>query len=201
MFFHRSEYAEIPLEPFGVVVLNKIFNHSNQTGSVSEAFSVIPFPLQNSPESFHRTVVNAFGNPGHTLGHACFGQHMVEWTTCILESSVAVAQRTRIRVCGNRCAKCVKHQWIVIGISDHITDNSSVIQIQNGTEIYLLYLNADIVLEFSNIGQPFLVGLVCFEFPVQQIICQVIGIFSLPGASMVAVLIRSIRLSFTWVLW
>ena len=193
MLFHRSEYAEIPLEPFGVVVLNEFINHGNKTDFVREAFSVIPFSLQDTPESLHWAIINAFGNPGHTLGHASFSQHMVEWTACILESSVAVAQWMCVRVCGNRCPECVKHQRIVIGIPDHIADNSSVIQIQNGTEIYLLYLNANVVLEFSNISQPFLVGLVCLEFPVQQIICQIIRISTLPGTAVVAVLNRGLN--------
>ena len=166
MLFHRSEYTEVPLEPFGVVVLNEILNHGYQTGSVGKAYSVISFSLQDSPETFHRPVINALGNSGHTLGHASFGQHAVECAVSVLESSVAVAQRACIRVCGNCCPKCVKHQRIVIGITNHIADNPSVIQIQDSTEIYLLYLNANIVLEFSNIGQPFLVGFICFEVPV-----------------------------------
>ncbi len=62
-----------------------------------------------------------------------------------------------------------------------------------GTEIYLLYLNANVVLEFSNIGQPFLVGFVCFEFPVQQIVCQIIRILALPGVAMVTVLNRGLN--------
>ena len=155
MLFHRGEYTKVPLEPFSVVILNEILNHRYQAGSVSETYSVISFSLQDTPESFHWTVVNAFGNPGHTLGHASFSQHMVECSVRILETSVAVAQRMRIRVRGNCCPECVKHQRIVIGIPDHIADNSSVIQIQNGTEIYLLYLNANVVLEFSNINTDF----------------------------------------------
>ena len=154
MLFHRSKYTKVPLEPFGVVVLNEILNHSNQAGPDSKALPVIPFPLQDAPETLHRSVINALGDSGHTLGHAGFGQHMVECAISILESSVTVAQRVSIRVCSDCFPECVKHQWIVIGIPDHIADNSSVIQIQDGTEIYLLYLNANIVLEFSNIGQP-----------------------------------------------
>ena len=86
---------------------------------------------------------------------------------------------------------------------DHIADNSSVIQIQNGTEIYLLYLNANVVLEFSNIRQPFLVRPVRFKFPVQQIVCQIIRISTLPGTAVVAVLNRGLNPAapVTWVLW
>ena len=190
MLFHRSEYTKVPLESFGVVVLNKIFNHVDQVHSIGEAYPVIPFSLQDTPESFHRSVINTPGNSGHALSHPGFYQHMVERSTCVLESSVAVTQRVCIWICGNRCAECVKHQRIVIGIPNHIADNPSVIQIQDGTEIYFLYLNANVVLELSNIGQPFLVGLVCLKFPIQQIVCQIIWILALPGTAVVAVLNR-----------
>ena len=109
MFFHGSKYTKITLEPFGVVVLNEILNHSNQAGPVREAYSVIPLAFQNSPESFHRSVINALCDPGHTLDHSGFGQHMVECAARVLESSVTVAQRVCIRVCGNRCPKCIKY--------------------------------------------------------------------------------------------
>ena len=188
MLFHRSEYAKVPLEPFGIVVLNKILNHSNQAGPVGEAFSVIPLSFQDAPESFHWSVINAFGNSGHALGHTGFGQHTVEYAVGVLKSSVTVAQRVCIGICFNRCPKCIKYQWIVVGIPNHVADNPSVIQIQDSTEIDFLDLNANIVLEFSNICEPFLVGFICFEFPIQQIVCEVKGILALPGTSMVAVL-------------
>ena len=90
MLFHRSEYAKVPLEPFGVVILNKIFNHGDQACSIGETLPVIPFSLQNSPESFHRSVINAFDDPGHTLGHTGFGQYTVECAVGVLKSSVTV---------------------------------------------------------------------------------------------------------------
>ena len=91
MLFHRSEYAEISLEPFGIVVLYEFINHDDKTDFVREAFSVIPFSLQDSPESFHWTVINTLGNPGHALDHAGLGQHTVERAVRVLETSVAVA--------------------------------------------------------------------------------------------------------------
>ena len=90
MLFHRSEYAKVPLEPFGIVILNEILNHSNQAGPVGEAFSIIPLSFQDAPESFHWPVINAFGNSGHTLSHAGFGQHTVECAVGVLKSSVTV---------------------------------------------------------------------------------------------------------------
>ena len=93
MFFHRSEYAKVPLEPFGIVVLNKVFNHGNQACSIGETFPVISFSFQNSPESFHGPVINTLGNSGHALGHSGFGQHAVERTVGVLVSSITVKQR------------------------------------------------------------------------------------------------------------
>ena len=127
MLFHRSEYAKVPLESFGVVVLNKILNHGNQVCPVSESYSIVPFAFQDSPESFHWSVINTLSDPGHTLRHTGLGQHVVEWAACILESSVAVAQWMRIRFGSNRCPKSIEHQRIVIGVPDHIADNSPVI--------------------------------------------------------------------------
>ena len=190
MLFHRSKYAEIPLEPFGVVVVDEILNHSNQAGFIGESYFVISFTLQDAPEAFHRTVINAFGHSGHALGHSSFCQYAVKCAVGVLKTSVTVAQRVCIRICSNRCPECIKNQRIVIGIPNHIADNPSVIQIQDGTEIYFFYFNADIILEFSNISKPFLVGFICLELAIQQIVCQVIRILALPGATVVVVFNR-----------
>ena len=95
-----------------------------------------------------------------------------------------------IRFGSNRCSKSLEYQRIVVGVPDHIADDSSVIQIQDGTEIYLLYFNSDVVFEFCDISQPFLVGLVCLELPFQQVVCQIIWILALPGTSVVTVFNR-----------
>ena len=44
-----------------------------------------------------------------------------------------------VRVGFNSGIKCVKNQRIVIAVSDNKGDNPAVIQIQNGTEINLVY--------------------------------------------------------------
>ena len=88
MFFHWREHTKVSLEPFSVVVLNEILYHGDQACSIGKAIPIIPLPLQDSPESFHRSVINALGNSGHTLSHASFGQHMVKRTASILEASV-----------------------------------------------------------------------------------------------------------------
>ena len=97
MFFHRCENTKVSLEPFGIVVLNKVFNHGNQACSIGETFPVIPFSFQNSPESFHGPVINTLGNSGHALGHSGFGQHAVERTVGVLVSLIeSVLKQFRI---------------------------------------------------------------------------------------------------------
>ena len=51
-------------------------------------------------------------------------------------------------------------------------------------------LDASVVLEFCDIGQPFLIRCLRCEFPVQDILCNKLRICSLPGTSVAAVLDR-----------
>ena len=75
MLFYGSKYTKVPLEQFGLVVVDKIFNHGNQARSVSNTYPVIPLSPQDTPESFHWSVINAFSYSEHTLGHVSFSQH------------------------------------------------------------------------------------------------------------------------------
>ena len=110
MLFHWSENTKVSLEPFGVVVKNEILNHRYKARPVSESYSIVPFAFQDSPEPFHRTVIYTLGNSGHTLCYASFGEHTVESTVSILESSIAVAQWMSIRFGSNRRPKSVEHR-------------------------------------------------------------------------------------------
>ena len=49
MLFHRGVHTKVSLEPFGVVVVDEILNHSNQAGFIGESYSVISFTLQDAP--------------------------------------------------------------------------------------------------------------------------------------------------------
>ena len=90
VFLHRCQNAQIALYTAVVVVADVILNHLHKLLAACEPSAVISFSFQNTPEAFHRAVVNALGNSGHALSHLCFLQFVVECSVCILESSVAV---------------------------------------------------------------------------------------------------------------
>ena len=56
-------------------------------------------------------------------------------------------------------------------------DDPTVIQIQNGTQVYFMDLGAGVILELCHIRQPFLVRSVRMEVPVQVVsgdMCRII---------------------------
>ena len=93
-----------------------------------------------------------------------------------------------VRVGFNSGIKCVKNQRIVIAVSDNKGDNPAVIQIQNGTEINLVYGCSFIPLKLSHICQPLLIGHSGMELAVQPVLRDVLGIGGLPGTAVVLVL-------------
>jgi hypothetical protein len=73
-----------------------------------------------------------------------------------------------------------------------ITDNKGydppVIEIQNCTKVYLMNLNPCVILKFSNIGKPFLIGCISLKFAVQNIFSNVLRISRLTGTSIMGIL-------------
>ena len=90
MLLHRCQNTKIALYPLSIVITNIVFDHTNQFRFAAEAFAVVSFPLQDTPEALHRPVVNAFGYTGHTLRHPCLLQLVVEDSVGILKASVAM---------------------------------------------------------------------------------------------------------------
>ena len=58
-----------------------------------------------------------------------------------------------------------------------------VIKIQDGTQVYLVNLDADVILEFRYIGKPFLVRRIGMKVPVQIVPGDVCGIITVSGAA------------------
>ena len=152
-----------------------------------EPSAVIAFPLQNPPEALHRAVINAVRNSGHTLRHASLYKFVVEGTVGILKTSVAMKQGMCVRIGLNRLVEGFENQRIVVALTKHIEHDAPVTEIQNGTQIELVYLSSLIPLEFCYIGKPLLVGLCSIELPVQKILGKILRILRLPGASTVIV--------------
>ena len=188
MLFHGRQDAKIALDSAGVVVMNIAADHLNKLFFVGKSLAVVALTLQDSPKSFHGTVVNAAGYPGHALGHPGSLQPGMESAVGVLEASVAVEQGMGIRVGLHRLVKGLEYQRIIITVSYHISHDPPVIQVQNGAEVDLVDCNALIPLELSHIGQPLLVGLVRMKLAVQDILRSKLGILGGSGTAMIAVL-------------
>lgn len=90
MSLHRSLNKQAVLVTAIIVVVDIVLNGRNQLFPVGKSMSVIAFALQNSPEPFHRAIVNAAANMGHALCHSGIQQLFAEGSAGVLESPVAV---------------------------------------------------------------------------------------------------------------
>ena len=127
VLFPRSQNAQIVLNPLGVVVDNIILNHLNKRFPGSKVAAIVTLALENTPKAFHWTVVNAVGHARHTLYHFVLLQHLVEFAVGVLETTVTVEQWVRVRI-GPYCfLESVKYQRIVVAVTNHIGDDTTVI--------------------------------------------------------------------------
>jgi len=188
MFFHRCQHAQLTLYSFGVVITDVALNHLHEFLLAGKALAVIAFPLQNAPESFHRPIVNAVGYTGHTLCHSSLYEFMVEQSACVLETSITMEQGMGIWVCLNSFIKGFVNKWIIIVLTEHIGHDTPVTEIQDGTQIEFMYLNALIPFEFCHIGKPFLIWFLRVELSVQQVFNKILGSLCPSGAATVIVL-------------
>ena len=62
-----------------------------------------------------------------------------------------------IRVFLNSFIKGFVNKRIIIVLTEHIGHDTPVTEIQNGTQIEFMYLNALIPFKFCHIGKPFLI--------------------------------------------
>ena len=187
MLLHRRQDAEVALQAIEVVVANIVFDHLYQAIPTCKAFAVISFAFENTPESFHRTVVNTFADSGHTLLHSGIYQLLMKCSVGVLKASVAVEQWFCVRVFSNSLVECFKYQRIVIPIADDKVYDPAIIQIQNSAQIDLVYLDPLIPFKLRYVGQPLLVRLVCVKFTVKTVFCYVLRIACLSGTTMVTV--------------
>ena len=84
-----------------------------------------------------------------------------------------------------RLVKGLEYQRVVIAVPNHIGHNAPVIEIQDGTQVDLMNLDALIPLELGHVGEPLLVGFVRIE---QDVLRYVLRILGGPGTTVVAVL-------------
>ena len=75
-----------------------------------------------------------------------------------------------------------------IVLTEHIGHDTPVTEIQDGTQIEFMYLNALIPFEFCHIGKPFLIWFLRVELAVQQVFSKILGSLCPSGAATVIVL-------------
>ena len=117
VLFHRCQYTQVALYPSGIVIADVALDHLNKFLLAGKTLVVIAFPFQNAPESLHGAVVNTVSHAGHTLLHSGLYELLVECSTGILETSVAVEQRMGIRISFHRLIKCLVDEGIVITLT------------------------------------------------------------------------------------
>ena len=66
---------------------------------------------------------------GHTLRHPCLHELVVEGTVGVLEPSVAVEQRLRVRIGLHRLVEGFENQRIIVAFAEYIGHNTPVTMI------------------------------------------------------------------------
>ena len=195
MLFHRRQDAQIALHPPGVVVMDIGFNHLDKFTFAGKPSAVIAFPLQDAPEALHRAVINAMRHAGHTLRHPRLHKLVVESAVGVLEPSVAVEQRMRVRIGRNCLVESFENQWVIVVFTEYVGHNAPVTEIQNGAQIELVDLVSLVPLEFCHIGELLFVGLCGIKLSVQKILGKILRIFCVSGAAAASVLDRGADIS------
>ena len=195
MLFHRRQDAQIALDTSRVVIANILLDHLNKLVLADEPSAVIAFPFQDAPEALHRAVINAMRHAGHTLRHPSLHKLVVEGTVGVLEPSVTMEQRMRVRIGFHSLIKGLENQRIVIAFAEHIGHDAPIAKVEDGAQIEFLYLHTLKPLEFGHIGEPLLIGLCGIKLPVQKVLGKILRILRSPRAAMVVVLDRGTDIS------
>ena len=188
MLFHRRQDAQIALDTSCVVIANILLDHLNKLVLAGEPSAVIAFPFQNAPETLHRTVINTMRHTRHALRHSSLHELVVEGAVGVLETSVTMEQRMRIRIDLHGLVKGLENQRIIIAFAEHVRHNTPVTEIQNGAQIELVELGSLVPLEFCYISEPLLIGLCGIKLSVQKIFSKVLRVLRLSGTATVVVL-------------
>ena len=95
-----------------VVVIDELFNCRYEFLVSIKRIEVVHLTFQNAPEAFHRTIIDATTNTGHTLLHFLFVQFCLEQFACILESSVTMKQWMCVRILLDCQIKGIKYKLV-----------------------------------------------------------------------------------------
>jgi len=168
----RRQAVKIMLTATRVVIIYEVIDRLYQLLFALKLPEVIHLTFEDSPEAFHRSVVNAASNSRHALCHSGFVQFSPECFARVLVSSVAVEQRFGIGVLVSRLFKICQDEGVVIALAYGVRDDVSCLEVEDRTQIqfFCIVLVAAEVLHFCDVCQPYAVGCsVGSEFSVQDV--------------------------------
>lgn len=111
---HNIKFA---LQAFVIVVPDIGLYHLDKFIPARELAPIVALTLQHTPKAFHRPVVYAVTDAGHTLRHAMLHELRMERAVRILEASVTVEQRMCSRVLGHCFVKRVEYDPVVVAVA------------------------------------------------------------------------------------
>lgn len=103
--------------------------------------------------------------------------------TRVLESPITMEEGMGIRLYGDGGIEAIKDELVVIVVANGESNDSAVIEIQDGAQIELVNHGASIPLELCHVGQPLHVRGFCVEFAVQVVLRHMSRGCRTPGTS------------------
>ena len=147
MVFHRCHTAQFDLVTLCVVIGDVFLYRRDEFSLTRKLAEIIHLGFQDSPPALHWSVVDASPNTGHTLYHSGIDKFLMKHLVGILKSSVTVEDRMSVRIQLDSFIKRGKYKMIVIAVTDLVCYDTSIIKVENRTQIQLLDDRTDIVFE------------------------------------------------------
>jgi len=170
----RCHDIKFALQTLVVVVPNIVLDHLNQFFSVRERPPVVALAFQDTPETFHWSVIYAMADTGHALRHAVFHELCMERAARVLEASVAVEQGMRSRILGHCLIKRIEHETVIVMVAYLERYDPLVAEVEDSAQVELVRILNVPVFELRDVRYPFLIWFVCMKLPVQDVLCRVL---------------------------
>ena len=113
---------------------------------------------------------------------------MVKGSVGVLEGTVTVKQWGCVWIGLQSSFECVEYNRVVVAVTNNIRNDTSVIQVEDCTQIDFVDFNTFIPFELCNIGKPFHIWLWCMKITLEYIFSHILQIGSVTGTAVVAVL-------------
>ena len=101
---------------------------------------------------------------------------MVKGLVGVLKTTVTVEQLMCIRMGFNCSLECVKHNRVVVVVTNNIRNDTSVVQVKDGTQIDFVNHYALVPFELYDIGKPLHIRSWRMEITTEYILCHILRI-------------------------